>query len=119
MDTKTVRIFSVAIATFIPWLISVASLGAIAMLPHSLFVLVYYTLVVLLFGVGFGFYFYGHKGADPFTVMGTAIVSLLFFDAVYFGYLYEGDLWFLTYIDWFFPLFLIASTIYWIGKFLK
>lgn len=119
MDPRTIRIFSVAITTFIPWLISVAALGAITMLPYAIFVPVHYALVVLLFGVGFGFYFHGHKGVDPFTVMGIAVLSIFLFDSIYFGFLYEGELWFLTYADYFLPLFLISSTIYWVGKFLK
>ncbi len=119
MESRTVHIVSVAITTFIPWLISVAALGAVSQLPYLLFVLVHFALIVLLFGVAFGFYFKEHKMIDPFTVMVMAISSFLVFDAVYFGFIYEGELWFLTYFDWFFPLFLISSTIYGVGKFLK
>lgn len=116
MDPRTVRFVSVAITAFIPWLIRLAALGAAPMFPRPMFVFVNYALVVLLFGVAFGIYFRGHKGADPFTVMGLAVVSLLVFDAVYLGLLYDGALWFLTWTDWFVPLFLVASTIYGVGK---
>lgn len=119
MDVRTVRFASVAITVFIPWLIRLAALGAAAMFPRFVFVPVHYALVVLLFGVAFGIYFRGHRGADPFAVMGIAVLSFFAFEAVYFGFLYDGTLWFLTWTDWFVPLFLIASTIYGVGKLFK
>jgi len=109
----------VAITTFIPWLISTASLEAVYQLPYVLFLGVYYMLLILLFGVAFGFYFWGHKEEDVFTVMGTALFSFLLYDLLYIQFVYQGEVWFLNYFDWFLPLFLISSTIYWVGKFLK
>lgn len=117
MRAKTVRVATVAITTFIPWLIALAALGAMAGLPRPAFVAIHYTLIVLLFGVAFAIYFRERKGVDPFTVMVIAMLCLIVFEIIYTGFLFEGPRWFLTYADWFVPAFLIASTVYWTGTF--
>ena len=117
MNPKTIRIATVAITTFIPWLITLAALGATTTLPRPLFVLIHYILIVLLFGVAFSLYYKDRKGVDPFSVMVIAILCLFAYEMVYVGFLYEGPRWFLTYLDWLVPVFLIASTVYWTGKF--
>lgn len=119
MDPKTVRVFSVAITTFIPWLITLAALGASLGLPRPLFILLHYTLNVLLFGVAFSIYYRGHSGVDPFTVTLIAMLSLVLFEVVYLVFIYKGELWFLNYIDWIVPAFLIATTVYGLGKIIK
>lgn len=117
MRAKIVRIATVAITSFIPWLITLAALSAMTTLPRLAFVAIHYVLVVLLFGVAFAIYFRERKGADPFTVTVIAMLCLLVFEITYAGLLFEGPRWHLTYVDWFVPAFLIASTIYGIGKF--
>jgi hypothetical protein len=119
MRAQLTFIAVIAITTFIPWLITLASMGPAHSLPRLLFLAVYYALSVLLFGVAFANYFKGHQKEDPFVVMGVAMMSIFFFEIVYFKFLYVGDLWFLTYLDWVVPVFLIASTIYFVGKALK
>ncbi len=109
----------IAITAFIPWLITIAALGPANSLPRLLFLAVYYSLNVLLFGIAFANYFKGHQGEDPFVVMGFAMLSIFLFQVIYFKFLYEGDLWFLTYLDWVVPIFLISSTIYFVGKALR
>lgn len=119
MDPKTIRVATIAITSFIPWIITLAALGATASWPRLLFVLIHYTLNVLLFGVAFSLYFRGHPGVDPFTVTLIAMASLVVYEVIYFGFIYKGELWFLTYVDWILPAFLIASTIYFLGKIIK
>ncbi|NQV89629.1 MAG: hypothetical protein HQ488_04875 [Parcubacteria group bacterium] len=119
MRAQFIYIAVIVITTFIPWLITLAALGPASSLPRFLFLAVYYAISVLLFGVAFANYFKGHQKESPFSVMGVAMLSIFFFEIVYFKYLYVGDLWFLTYLDWVVPVFLISSTIYFVGKALK
>jgi len=119
MGSKTVHIASVAITTFISWLIITAAIGVTASWPHPLFILVHYALVVLVYGVSFGLYYWGHKGEDPFVVMGISVLSFFVFEIIYGVFLYDGSCWFLNYLDWFVPLFLMSSTTYWVGRFLQ
>lgn len=115
MIPKTVHFFSVAIASFIPWLLILSALGAAMDFSRLSFILLHYTLVVLLFGIAFCIYFRGHKGEDAFTVTSIAVGFVILYEIVYIAFLYEGERWFLTYFDWFVPMFLIASTVYWTG----
>ena len=117
--TSPIKIIPIAITAFIPWIIALAGFSAAASLPRSLFITVHYLMDVSLFAIAFIVYFRVHPKSGPFGVMAIAMASLAVFELVYFGYFYEGDLWFLTYIDWIVPAFLIASTIYWIGKLMK
>lgn len=86
-------------------------------LARPLFILIHYLLIVLLFGVAFSFYYKDHKEVDPFAVTITAILCLFVYEIVYVGFFHEAPHWFLTYLDWLVPVFLIASTIYWTGTF--
>jgi len=117
MHPKTVRFVTVAITTFIPWIMTLAALGAASSLPRPAFVVIHYCLVILLFGVAFGIYFRDHKGVDPFTVMVFAMLCLFGYEFCFLMFFFEGSPWFLTYVDWLVPAFLIASTIYWTGNF--
>lgn len=117
MRAKTIRLATVAITTFIPWFITLASLRVMTGLPRLAFVTIHDALVVLLFGVAFAIYFHERKGGDPYTITVIAMLCLIVFEIIYVGFLFVGPRWFLTYVDWFIPIFLIASTIYWTGKF--
>lgn len=117
MHPKTVRVATVAITTFIPWLITLAALGVSGSLARPAFVAIHYLLVVLLYGVAFGIYFRDRNGVDPFTVTMIAMLCLFVYEFVYVTFIFEGSRWFLTYVDWLIPAFLITSTIYWTGKF--
>ena len=116
MDQRSVQISTVAIATFIPWIITLATLGAVTSFAHPLFLAIHYAITVLLFAVAFSIYYKGHKHVNPFEVMGIAVLSWLVFEGVYYGFIYTGDFWFLTYLDWFVPLFLLAGVVYGVGR---
>lgn len=116
MTTHQTSFVTILITSFIPWLISLAAVGVLSGFPRPLFLLFHYALCVLLFGIAFVIYFRGHSWTNPFTVMVNSIVSILIFEFVYICFIYEGELWFLTYLDWIVPLFLIATTIYAVGK---
>lgn len=119
MTHRSVRIFSLLIAAFIPWLITLAAMDTGMMLPRPLFVILHYALVVLLFGVSFAMYYKFYKDAQPFIIMTIAMVSVFVFEVVYLGFFHTGEIWFLNYIDWIVPMFFIASTIYFVGKLLR
>lgn len=117
MHSQTMRVATVAITSFIPWLITLAALGAASSLPRLAFIVIHYLIVALLFGVAFGIYYKEHKGVDPFVVTVTALLCLFVYEFIYITLFSDGSRWFLTYTDWLVPVFLIASTIYWTGTF--
>lgn len=117
MLSKTVKIVTIAITAFIPWLMTIAALGAAGSLARPVFVVVHYVLVVLLFGIAFGIYFRDRKGVDPFIVTVIAMLCLFIYEFIFIAFFSDGSIWFLTYVDWLVPAFLTASTIFWVGKF--
>lgn len=119
MDPRTVRVATVAILTFIPWLITLAALETAAMFARPVFVAFHYLVIVLLYTVAFAWYYQGHKQAEPFTVMGTAVGCWLALEVGYSLFVYEGSLWFATYTDWIVPMFLMATTVYAVGRFVN
>ncbi|PJA45244.1 hypothetical protein CO174_04025 [Candidatus Uhrbacteria bacterium CG_4_9_14_3_um_filter_50_9] len=116
MRSKIVFIGTIAITAFIPWLLLLAGLSQITELSRLFFIVIHYLMNMALFAIAFGWYFKGHQKEDPFRVMAVALVCLVVFELVYFGFIYEGELWFLTYVDWIIPAFLVATSIYGVGK---
>jgi hypothetical protein len=116
MNLRTETALPIVATAFVPWFIKITLLFKITEFPRSLLVAAHWLMVVLFFGVTFSWYFQRHPKAEPFIVTIIAMVSLAVFEYIYFSYFYTGDLWFLTYADWIVPAFLIASTIYFVGK---
>lgn len=118
MNYSVVQILTIAIASFIPWLITLSAVDAIQSLPRLIAVLVHYVMVVILFGMAFAIYFKSHPKSDPFLVMTFAIVSILIFDLANFQKISMISERTFDYVDWIVPIFLITTTIYSVGKIL-
>lgn len=82
-------------------------------LSRASYIIWHYVVVVAAFAGMFFLYhrFFG-EGVTPFTITVTAMSFVLFFELVVFRYLYSGERWFLNWVDWIFPIFLAATTIY-------
>jgi len=115
MTLNSKNILPITVTAFFPWIIKVALLSLIMGFPHTLFVAAHYILIFLLFAAAFTLYFQSHKQQEPFMVMVVAMASMVVFELVYFLYFYSGTFWFLTYVDWIVPAFLIASVIHGTG----
>lgn len=112
---KAAAVLTVTIFAFFGWLPILLSLALIRDLPRPLFVLIHYLLDILVFAGVFAAY-HRHVGLfSPFATMAIAMLSLFAIEFVYWKFLYSGELWFLNFVDWIVPAFLVASTIYFIG----
>ena len=110
--------FTVFIFSFVGWMAALGVLAFAKEWPRFLFVALHYASNVLLFGVLFGVYFrYVHQ-FSPFVTMVIAMVSLFGFEFVFWRFLYHGPFWFLNFVDWMVPAFIVASTVYFTGIFL-
>ncbi len=84
---------------------------------HSLsrvrYVALHYLVIVGSFAVLFGLHErFFDTGASPFETTIVAIGFVLVLEFVVFRYVYAGERWFLNFVDWIFPMFLAASTVY-------
>jgi hypothetical protein len=115
MMQRIVAALTVAVFAFFGWLPILLSLGLIRDLPRLLFVLGHYLLDILVFGGVFAAYYRNVGHFSPFATMAIAMLSLFAIEFIYWKFLYTGELWFLNFVDWIVPAFLVASTIYFVG----
>src|SRR3989344_1592847 len=110
--------FTVFIFSFVGWVVALGALAFAKDWPRFLFVALHYALNVLLFGVLFGVYFRYVHHFSPFATMAIAMVSLFWIEFVFWRFLYHGPFWFLNFVDWMVPAFIVVSTVYFTGIFL-
>jgi len=112
---RIVAALTVAVFAFFGWLPILMALGLLRDLPRLLFVLTHYALDVLVFAGVFAAYYRNVGHFSPFATMAIAMLSLFAIEFIYWRFLYTGELWFLNFVDWIVPAFLVASTIYFVG----
>ncbi len=54
---------------------------------------------------------------NPFWTMICAMISFFIIEFIVFNFFYKQDLWFLNFTDWMVPVFIISTTIYFLGKY--
>ncbi len=91
-------------------------LGQASGTSRVVFVLLHYLAVVVSFGLVYFVFFRYFSYFNPFTTMAVGILSVFLIELVVFSYFYQGELWFLNFVDYIVPVFLAASTIYFVGK---
>lgn len=108
--------FTVATYAFVPWVVVLFALSFAIYLPRSLFITVHYFLDVFLFGFVFHYFFETHPHASAFTTTTLALIALFIFELIFLNFFSSDPGRFLNYVDWIFPAFLIATSIYVVGK---
>ncbi len=116
MKDHTVKIVPIIVASFIPWLILVAAETTAYGLGDPWFWIIQYTLAILLFAIAFSIYFRANPKAETFEVTISAMASVVIYEIVYWTFIYEGVSPCEGYVHWIVPMFLIATTIYTLGK---
>ncbi len=116
MKEHTVKIVPIIVASFIPWLILVAAETTAYTLGEPWFLVIQYTLAVLIFAIAFTMYFRANPKARIFEATITAMVCICVYEIVYWTFVFEGPSPCEGYAHWIVPMFLIATTIYTIGK---
>ena len=116
---SVLSVLTVGAFSFAGWLVVLACLGAVRSASRPAFILLHYALDVVVFGAAFLAY---HKWAhrfSPFTTMAIAMLSLFLIEFVFWRFFYSGELWFLNFVDWIVPAFLVASSVYFAGVVLR
>ncbi len=114
-----VRIVPIIIATFIPWLILLAGEGAAVGLGDPLYLFVQYTLAIAIFAISFSMYYRANPHTDPFEVTISAMACIFIYEIINWGFISQPDPSLFTYLHWIVPMFLIATTIYALGRHAK
>ena len=108
--------FTVAIYSFVPWVAVLFVLSFVSLLPRGAFIAIHYVLTVCLFGLVFHFFYETHAKKSSFITTIFALISLFLFELIFWNFFSSDAKRYLNFVDWIFPLFLIATTVYALGK---
>ncbi len=114
MDIFT-SVLLICVHTLAAWIVIELFVNTCHRLPRLLYILFHYLVVIVSFTAIFGFYFKFFSEHSVFSTTLTAISFALMLEFVVFKFLYSGEKWFLSFVDWLFPLFLATSSIYFAG----
>jgi hypothetical protein len=106
----------VAFLAFIGWGATLTILALLKAAPRPVFVAAHYLLNVAVFGGLFAAYFAARPSLSPFAVMAGAMTVILVAEWLLWNFVFPGRHDFLNFVDWMLPAFLLASTIYLVGK---
>ncbi len=103
------------ISSWIAWGVILAVLRVAQALPRIGFVVAHYLANALIFGSVYYLYYRFFPEAKPFETMAVSMIGLFVVEYIVWTFVYDGELWFLTWVDWILPAFIVASVIYGVG----
>lgn len=107
----------IALHVFIAWVLVEVFVNNAHRLARKQYIFLHYASIIFAFaGVFFLYFQFFSKDQSVFFVTATAMSVLFLIELIVFGLLYSEERWFLNYVDWIIPMFLVASTIYFVGK---
>lgn len=109
----------IALHALVAWVLVEMFVNNAHRLTRVTYIFYHYLCVIAAFAITFFVYFRFFAHGSVFFVTATAMSVVLLLELIVFGYLYSGERWFLNYVDWIFPMFLAASTIYFVGTFVR
>lgn len=114
MNIPFLQIGGIFLTAILTWSILGAYFVFAANLQRVPFVVLHY-LTSFLSSLFF-FYLYNRffGTLNPFTTMIIAMISFFIIELIFFSFVYKEELWFLNFVDWIVPVFIIASTIYFV-----
>lgn len=113
------QILMVSLFSFLGWIITLFIIALLKDIPRIAFVIVHYLINIIIFGSIFALYFKYLNHYSPFMIMAIAMITIFILEFVYFKFIYTSDIWFLNFLDWILPAFILASTIYFIGVYIN
>ncbi|MFC1787993.1 hypothetical protein ACFLZY_02130 [Patescibacteria group bacterium] len=117
--TNLLQIIIIFFHTFVAWIGIEVYFNYFHSLPRIIFVALHYVVVFALFAVVFAVHARFFPVFSVFHTTLVALLSLLVIEFVVFTYFYSGELWFLNYVDWFVPVFLVVSAVYLAGTYVR
>ncbi|MDX1607907.1 MAG: hypothetical protein R3251_01730 [Candidatus Spechtbacterales bacterium] len=109
-------IFSI---TLFGWLLALGIFTLAKDMPRNAFIAVHYIVDIIIFGGIYILYFkFIKQHFAPFAVVAVAMGSLFIFEFILWRFVApEQAHTYLNFVDWIVPAFIIASSIYFAGKY--
>jgi hypothetical protein len=102
-------------ASFFTWVILAGYFVVATNLSRGVFIAAHYAsslvAALLMFSILYKFL----PTFTPFWTMVVAMISFFIIELIFFSFLYKEELWFLNFVDWMIPVFIISTTIYGLG----
>jgi len=105
--------FLIGVHVLLAWVMIEAFVNLAHHLSRPTFIVWHYLVdVVAFFGMFWVFFTCFHGTSSVFAVTAVGMTFVLFYEMIVFRYLYCGDRWFLNWVDWIVPMFLVLSSMY-------
>lgn len=112
MRAQLFKCLSVFPYALVAWIVVLFLLSLIIHLPRGFFIALHSLADFFVFGVVFHYYYEVHASAKPFETTAWVMFLLFLFEAILFTFFIPDMKNYLNFIDWIFPAFLIATTVY-------
>ncbi len=106
----------IGVHTLIAWVLVEVFVNTGHKLKRTTYLGLHYLVLVMAFMLVFWVYFAFFNTTPVFWTTLTACGFILALEWIVFRYLYSGDRWFLNWCDWILPMFIVASSIYFVGS---
>ncbi|MBI2474834.1 hypothetical protein HYV69_00185 [Candidatus Uhrbacteria bacterium] len=116
LRNRLFKFFNVFVHTFVAWVVLMFALNFFSSLPHNVFAFLHIVFAIIIFAIVFHSYYQANERSSPFFTVIQAIVAFVIFEIVYINFFQPTSNHLLDFVDWILPFFLIASTIYAVGK---
>ena len=109
-------IISIFGASLLTWFILGVFFAVATSLSRGVFIVSHYATTLVATAVFFSIlYKFLPTLSTPFWTMIAGMISFFIIELIVFNFFYKEELWFLNFVDWIVPVFIVASTIYGLG----
>jgi len=112
-------IAGIFLTSLVTWLVLAGYFAVAEGWSRAVFIPVHYLISLVATGGLFFTYLKFFPKFSPFWTMITAMIFLFIIELVVFNFFYKNELWFLNFVDWMVPVFIISATIYGVAFFLS
>ncbi|MBI4713954.1 hypothetical protein HY771_02105 [Candidatus Uhrbacteria bacterium] len=112
LKNRFARFLLIAVHTFVAWVVLSFALHFFNSFSREVYISLHISLSIIIFAIVFRSYYQSHETDLPFFTTIHALTAFVFFEALYRNFFQIDASRFLNFVDWIFPFFLIASTIY-------
>ncbi len=114
MDILT-TILLICVHALAAWILVEIFVNTCHRLPRALYIVFHYIVVLVAFFSVFSFYYSFFTQHSIFKTTLVAIFFIFGLEFLVFRFLYSGEKWFLTFVDWMIPIFIATTAVYFAG----
>ena len=110
---------SIFATSFITWIFLAIFFVVAQNSSRLVFIVGHYLTALIATTIFFTLLFKFLPTFSAFYTMIFAMISFFIIELIVFSFFYKEELWFLNFVDWMVPVMIVATTIYFLGVYLK